>query len=389
MDGVIAEITAKYGPNVIMRANAAKALPIRRVTTGISALDFAIGGGYPLGRYVHIFGREGAGKTFLAMKAVAATHARDSQALAVWIDVEQVFDPARAVKVGIDLGRLIVIREPSIEAAIRQAEEFLDVEEVAIYVVDSVAGIMSVAEIEGDVEDQTMGLGARFLNRFIRRWTAKNTPRDDKPPHSFMLLLNQVRETIRRGGNPNVPPKPKPPGGHGIRFFASIEIEVTRGDAVDISSKEDDSDRTVVGFETKCLIVKNNTYAPLRVGQFMLCVRPFDNGEYKLRPHEVDEAADILRYATHNGIMSRGGAWITYGTQKWNGKIAAQGAIHSDAALKQELYLKIMGAIDEKLGVKKAATPEPSAGKDSLPEKFRPKAPGKRKPVAQQRGRKG
>jgi recombination protein RecA len=387
---VMAEIQAKCGKNSIMRASDAVFLNVTREPTGIHALDFALGGGYPYGRFIHVFGPHGAGKTFIAMKAVAAMQRKHPAALAVWVDIEQVFDNKRARKVGVDLDRLIVIREPNIEASLRNAEEFIVVPQVRLFVFDSVAGIVSAAELEADVEDQTMGLGPRMLNKFMKRWIAKNAPRNNEAPHSFAILINQVREKIRRGGNPNMVPKPAPTGGHGLRFFASIEIEVSKGDVVDVGTKEDDSDRTVIGYETKCLIVKNNTYPPMAVGRFMLCVRPFEAGGYKLRPHEVDNPADLLRYAAHNDIVSRGGAWYNYGGIKWNGKLQAQAAIAADPELQQELYGKIMEVLNAKVGAAESAVEaKPSTGAKSLREKLGAKKAGKRKPVAQPGRRKG
>lgn len=386
VEGAMQLIRAKYGQHAIMRASEAKFLNVTRLPTGVAALDFATGGGYPFGRYVHIFGKEGSGKTYLCMKAVAIMQKIFPNAQAVWLDIEQVFDPARAKKIGVDLSRLIVIREPNIEASIRQAEEFLPLLDVKLYIVDSVAGIVTSAELDGDMEDQTMGMGARLINRFLRRWTGKSSPTKNRPPHSLVLLTNQVRESIKKGFVGMVPPKPKPTGGHGLRFFASIELEVARGDRINLSEKDDDADETVVGFETKVLVVKNNTFAPLRSAHFMLCVRPFKAGDYRLDAQEVDNPADIIRYAVHNGVMERSGAWLIYDAVaglKWQGKLAAQAFLQENPDIQQEIYHKVMGAIYVKLGleapaVEKTAAKKPPARIGSIPKKFGKKAPGKR-----------
>lgn len=380
VDDVISAVRAKYGQHAILRANEAKFLTVVREPTGIAALDFALGGGFPRGRYVHIFGREQAGKTFVAMHTIATMQRRYPNGLAVWLDIEQVFDEARARKIGIDLNRLIVIREASIEAALRLAEEFIEVQEVRIFVVDSVAAIVTAAEMEGDVEDQTMGQAPRLLNRFVRRWIAKGSPKDNVPLHSFVILLNQLREKIVKGFSGPLPPKPQPPGGRGLRFFASIEVELARGDTIDLSTREDDNERTVVGFEAKAKIVKNNTFPPERVGQFMICVRPFTVGDYKLKPHSVDNPADILRYAVRHDIVKQGGAWYTYGDKKWNGNLAARAALAQNPELMQELSEKVMASIYEKLGITEAKATEekPKTGAAGLREKLGKKAAGQR-----------
>ena len=379
LKATLTKIRSKYGPNSILTADKAKFLEVHRMSTGVYALDFALGGGYPYGRYVHVFGAQSSGKTFLAMRAVAALHRDYPEAIAVWLDIEQVFDEARATAVGIDLARLVVIRAPDIESSIRLAEEFLDDKSVKLFIIDSVAAISLASECEGDVEDQSMGSGARLLNRFMRRWIAKNTPKDNTVPHSVVLLLNQVRETIRRGGNPNIPVKPKPPGGHGLRFFSSIELEVRRGDIVELSTKDEDAPKTVIGYETKVKVEKNNTFPPGRVASFLLCVRPFKVGNYSLRPHQVDDAADILRYGCYLNLITRGGAWYVYKDHKWKGKIAAQSAIAEDTALEKELFTECMAKIYEKLGVKKKVKTESPARRSSSGGTQRKKTAGKRK----------
>ena len=246
----ISRIRKRFGRNSIIQANDARFIKVVRVSTGIDSLDFGIGGGYPLGRFVHIYGPEGVAKTFMAMRAAAVVHAADPKAIVVWNDLERVFDHKRAKQIGVDLSRLELIPADSAEQSFAVMEEFVACPDVKLYVVDSVAAVSPMSEMEGEMEDMQMGAAPRVMNKFFRRWLAKNSPKDNQPPHSFVLLLNQVREKIGawagRGG-----PKPQPPGGRGMRSFPSLIIEVVRGDQITLNAADDDSDKIVIGHDVK------------------------------------------------------------------------------------------------------------------------------------------
>lgn len=352
---VVKAVRAKYGRHSIYFANEAKFLEVHREPTGIYALDFAIGGGYPYGRYIHVYSAEGVGKTFIAMTAVAEIHKNHPNSVCIWIDLERVFDSKRAAQVGVDLSRLILINEESIEMSISVAESFINVPNVKCFVFDSVAALITIAELENSVMEQTMGVGARLLNRFLRRWTAKNVPKKNKVPESFVLLLNQIREKIQKGGPPSkIPPKPQPTGGRGLRFFTSIALELAKGEWVTLNIKDDDNDKTNIGHDIKCLVIKNNTFPPMRVCKFMLCTRPFEFSGYKLHANSVDNICDLLRYAIFYGVVQKKGKWLFYEGKKWNGRANAQTYIFHCPLLAGKLYRKVMDAINVKLGVYKA-----------------------------------
>lgn len=377
---VITAIKTKYGVNAIHYAAEAKFLSVVRQRTGIYAIDFATGGGLPYGRYVHIYGPEGVSKTFISMRTCAQIHAEDPHALVVWIDLERVFDKKRARQVGMDLSRTIIVHEESVERSLSIAEEFIEVPNVKCFVMDSVAALITIAELESEVEEQTMGVGARLLNKFLKRWTAKSAPKKNEVPPNFVILINQIRETIKKGFVGHIPPKPKPTGGRGIRFFTSIALELAKGDRIELSTKDDDSDHTVIGHEVKVLVEKNNTFPPLRVGKFILCTRPFDVGGYSVSANAVDNARDLIRYAKFYNVVEERGAWIFYDDHKWNGRLAAQKAVVEDAGLADKIYVEVLDAINEKLGVyKEEDKAKPETGKSGLRALARKKTAGKRK----------
>jgi recombination protein RecA len=62
------------------------------ISTGALTLDAALGGGYPKGRVIEIYGPESSGKTTLALHAIA--ECQRSGGIAAFVDAEHALDPA-------------------------------------------------------------------------------------------------------------------------------------------------------------------------------------------------------------------------------------------------------------------------------------------------------
>ena len=87
LDDIMKKLNHDFGANTIISGDEIIAMEIERIPTGSLALDIETGGGYPCGRVIELFGRESAGKSFMALKAVA--EAQKLGKVAVWIDVER------------------------------------------------------------------------------------------------------------------------------------------------------------------------------------------------------------------------------------------------------------------------------------------------------------
>lgn len=74
-------------------------------------LDIALGGGYPRGRVVEIYGPESSGKTTLALHALAEI--QKAGGVAAFIDAEHALDPAYAERLGVDVSELLVSQPDS------------------------------------------------------------------------------------------------------------------------------------------------------------------------------------------------------------------------------------------------------------------------------------
>lgn len=70
-----------------------------------------MGGGYPKGRVVEIYGPESSGKTTLALHALAEV--QKTGGIAAFIDAEHALDPAYAERLGVDVNNLLVSQPDS------------------------------------------------------------------------------------------------------------------------------------------------------------------------------------------------------------------------------------------------------------------------------------
>ena len=167
----IAAINKQFGEGAIMRMGNTAKMDVSVISTGSLAIDLALGaGGIPRGRICEIFGPESSGKTTLCLSIIAQVQKQGGRA--VFIDVENALDPRYAKIVGVDLDNLIVSQPESGEDALNIAETLIRSGAIEVIVVDSVAALVSKAELSGQMGDSNIGLQARMMSQAMRRLTA-------------------------------------------------------------------------------------------------------------------------------------------------------------------------------------------------------------------------
>ena len=111
LDGVLNQIEKSYGRGSIVKLGDADSMNVESISSGALTLDAALGGGYPKGRIVEIYGPESSGKTTLALHAIASAQANGGTA--AFIDAEHALDPAYAEGIGINVQDLYVCQPDS------------------------------------------------------------------------------------------------------------------------------------------------------------------------------------------------------------------------------------------------------------------------------------
>lgn len=312
------QITKQFGDGSIMRLGEAKRVNVELLPSGSLSIDIALGGGYPKGRIIEIYGPESSGKTTLTLHAIAEIQRQGGTA--AFIDAEHALDPSYAKKVGVDTDNLLVSQPDNGEQALEIVETLVRSNAVDLIVVDSVAALTPQAEIDGDMGDSHMGLQARLMSQALRKLTGIiNKSR------ATVIFINQIRMKIGvMFGNPETTT-----GGNALKFYASVRIDIRRIGQI----KEGEN---IIGNRTKVKVVKNKIAPPFRVAEFDIM---YNEG--------ISKTGDVLDLAVQHGIVGKAGAWFDYADSK-----IGQGREQTKKYLKENP--KTLDEIDKKVRQKVA-----------------------------------
>lgn len=316
----IQTIAKEYGDGSIMRLgdDGAK-LNVEAIPTGNLSIDTALGvGGFPRGRIIEVFGPESSGKTTLTLTVIAQAQKRGG--VAAFIDVEHALDPQYAKKLGVNMNELLVSQPDSGEEALTIAETLIKSNAVDVVVIDSVAALITKAELEGQMGDATVGAQARLMSQAMRKLTSFISK-----AKTVAIFTNQIREKIGvMFGNPETTP-----GGKALKFYASVRVDIRRIAAIKTP------DGQVLGNRTKIKIVKNKVAPPFRESEFDIM---YNEG--------ISREGTLLDMAIESNVIDKKGAYLYFeGSQIAQGRDAAKEELKKNP----ELYGKIETALQAKL----------------------------------------
>jgi len=313
------QINKQFGDGAIRRLGDTKTVDVELVSSGALSLDLALGGGYPRGRILEIYGPESSGKTTLTLHAIAEVQRLGGTA--AFIDAEHALDPAYARRLGVDTDNLLVSQPDNGEQALEIAETLVRSNAVDLVVVDSVAALVPQAEIDGDMGDSHMGLQARLMSQALRKLTGIINK-----SKTTVIFINQIRMKIGvMFGNPETTT-----GGNALKFYASVRMDIRRTGQI----KEGEE---IIGNRTKVKIVKNKIAPPFRVAEFDIM---YNEG--------ISKTGDVLDLAVQHGIVGKSGAWFDYNDAKiGQGREATKKYLKENPEVLDEIDKKVRAKVTE------------------------------------------
>jgi recombination protein RecA len=263
---LIKDLNKEFGMRVAYNLGEDEAPTVvkRWLPTSSIQMDYAIrncaGGGFPEGRIIEVAGTPSIGKSHIAYACAAIVQKMGG--LVVYIDTENATPVDKLAAMGVDIGRRFIYCDTHcteevfkiVEDVVLKAKSIASSKDKPILVIwDSVAASSPKAELEGEYDDNTVGLQARIISRGMRKVTGVIGQ-----THATLLCINQLRDAIGvTHGDPQTTP-----GGKAIPYHASVRIRLTSGTQVK------DKHGNVIGIHVIMTVKKNKVAPPFRKYEF-------------------------------------------------------------------------------------------------------------------------
>ncbi len=285
LEEAISQIERSFGRGAVMRMSEDNGFRnIAAIPTGSLSLDLALGiGGLPRGRIVEIYGAESAGKSTLAMSAVA--EAQKAGGVCAYVDVEHAMDPVYASAIGVDIDSLLISQPDSAEQALEIIEHLVRSGALDMVVLDSVAALVPSSEVRGEMGEFQVGAQARLMSQALRKLTGIIHKTD-----TVCIFINQLREKVGViYGSPEVTP-----GGRALKFYSSVRLDMRRKEAIKRG-------KDIVGNRVRVRVVKNKVAPPFRQAEMDIV---FNEG--------ISTESDLLELGVEHDILTKRGSYYFY-----------------------------------------------------------------------------
>jgi recombination protein RecA len=324
------KLRKKIGPGVGITTEFAK--------TPSPGLNKALGGGFPYGRQVLLWGSKSSAKSSLCLQTIGI--AQKEGKLCAWIDAEMSYDEEWAKKLGVDTTQLIYSEARSINDMVDVSVALLHAG-VDMIVIDSISSLLPAVYFEKDSTelkqlDNTKQIGAESKD-LKHAWMMINYANNQEKP-ALVIAISQARNNITAMYTQSVPT-----GGNATQFFSSTIVKLfsSTSDTQAVKAKIKVGDKLIeqkVGRRIRWEIQNSKTSAPGESGEYDFYFKGDQIG--------IDAVGDLVDTAEMMGYVERTGAWyILPDGSKVQGRDSFVTRVREDKDLQDMLTEKVNGKV--------------------------------------------
>jgi len=276
LDALMASAEKKYGLNVGAMDDISS--DTKFFSSGNIAIDYAIGGGIPMGRSIELSGPPSSGKTTLTLqsgivmqKIIMGGGSKElgisKDDVIIYFDYEQAMDRKYAQALGLDTKHpsFRFTQPDTLESGADFCLAALRTGRVRLAIFDSVAAMNPSAVAEADSVGKSLpAVQAKLMKPF--GVTLNSVLREH---NATVMFINHEMEKMEMGGarRPGMPAPTTTPGGSALKYFASVrvrfsQIRQNKGEIIDPVTNEKMEVPTSTDVRVK--VMKNKVAPPFR-----------------------------------------------------------------------------------------------------------------------------
>lgn len=315
-------------------AKIARGIAPSRLRTPSLKVNRDLGGGFGYGRIATIFGTKSAGKTAFCVQTAAQAQAEEGKTVA-FIDIEGTFESSWAERLGLDLDSTVWLAPRTAEDVTNKTIDVIQAG-VDIVIVDSMSGMVPSAafedeEFKGFDKTNAIGLLARDTSKFMPLVSAALAYND-----AAVLLIAQVRSEKKGSMHWGLGAT----NGKALEFYSSQMLKLMSPPSSKIEEQRLRGGKLMtvpVGRKVDYTVEFNKLGAPWGTGTYKFFFDADNPG--------VDFYEEIIEIAVENDMMKKGGAWYTYGEEKWQGISTVAQWMRDNPEAYKELRDKVYGVL--------------------------------------------
>jgi recombination protein RecA len=328
------EALAQLDPKMRKRLTTGVGIKTELQPTPSAGLNRALGGGFPYGRQVLLWGSKSSAKSSLCLQTIAL--AQKEGKLCAWVDAEMSYDEDWAKRLGVDTSQLIYSEARSINDMVDVGVALLHAG-VDIIVIDSISSLLPAVYFEKDSHElkqleNTKQIGAESKD-LKHAWLMLNYA-NNREKQALIIAISQSRNNIQATYT-----QAAPTGGLTTQFMSSTIVKLfsSSSDSQAIKAKVRVNDKIIeqkVGRKVRWEVLNSKTSAPGDSAEYDFYYRGDLIG--------IDAVGDLVDTAEMLGLVARTGAWYQLENgEKLQGREAFVNYVKENLEYQEELRAKL------------------------------------------------